>query len=375
MIRSFQAFRGMAALVVLIFHILLDVAWPDYHNFLNAMPAEGLGRVAVQFFFVLSGFVICHAHWGDLSRPPLLKRFLLKRFIRLYPTYLILLLLAGGMLVAKGRFQELPPDIASYIKTLTLWPQDPAVVGGRGAPVLGVAWSLQYEVYFYFCFALAILNRWLGAAVLAFSVVGGLMFSHTVFPWRFLFADHILVFVFGIGVFALKDRLIPKNGAWACLIGGLLLALAIIPVGGQEGLFEAIVGGLAGALVLLGLLSLERQGTVLGSGRVVQLLGAASYAIYLVHFPLVNMIFRGSCVVLGKTVFSAVIASVAAVIASLLAGIAFHLWVEKPVIAALQRRLLPRRGPTAQAAAPPAAASSLTATTPGDGTVPPAASL
>ncbi len=60
-------------------------------------PASGLfafGHAGVDFFFVLSGFIILHVHAGDIGRPVRLGHYLQRRFTRVYPFYWVVFLLA-----------------------------------------------------------------------------------------------------------------------------------------------------------------------------------------------------------------------------------------------------------------------------------------
>ncbi|NBQ54213.1 MAG: acyltransferase, partial [Proteobacteria bacterium] len=59
-------------------------------------------RYGVDFFFVLSGFIILHAHMDDIGRPARLGRYLWRRAVRVYPIYWICLTLSVGALVVMG---------------------------------------------------------------------------------------------------------------------------------------------------------------------------------------------------------------------------------------------------------------------------------
>lgn len=163
---SVQALRGIAALLVVLFH-------------LNAMFREGApwsrdigefwarGFAGVDMFFVISGFIMVYVT-RDLA--PSLKaagRFLYDRITRIYPLWwAFALLMMAYFYTAYG--SPAPPDKAAgnavlpYIaKSLFLLPQ-------ASDPVLGVGWTLIHEMLFYILFAAGlllprkILPIWLG---------------------------------------------------------------------------------------------------------------------------------------------------------------------------------------------------------------------
>lgn len=64
---SLQVYRGFAALAVILFHVhLVAKKWVDFQFFGGVFQGANIG---VDFFFVLSGFIITYIHWGDLGQP------------------------------------------------------------------------------------------------------------------------------------------------------------------------------------------------------------------------------------------------------------------------------------------------------------------
>src|ERR1700676_365401 len=76
---TFDALRGVAALAVVVFHI------PE----LFGLPVQKSSSLAVDLFFILSGFVVEHAYGEHLRHEMTFSRFMLVRMIRLYPLYVI----------------------------------------------------------------------------------------------------------------------------------------------------------------------------------------------------------------------------------------------------------------------------------------------
>ncbi|EFH09465.1 acyltransferase family protein, partial [Teichococcus cervicalis] len=147
-----EAGRGIAALLVMLFHIS-DTA---FHNLFGQRPvgaAFAFGYAGLDFFFVLSGFIITHVHLDDLGRRERVRPYLWKRISRVYPAYWIVTLLYAGLALASAGGLEPGRLLAS----LLLLPGPPLL--------LGVAWTLVHEMLFYLLFALAILAPRAGLAI------------------------------------------------------------------------------------------------------------------------------------------------------------------------------------------------------------------
>ena len=355
MLRNIQSCRAVAALLVVFFHAAGNLAKAKYFGAL-ASPLEKLfafgGTAGVAFFFVLSGFIIHHVHHQDLNRPGRLPRYLSKRLIRIYPTYWILFIGVWALARLTPSLQDsLPTDPFVLLKSLLLLPQDAAVVGGTGAPVLAVAWSLQYEMVFYATFALGLISRRLFVAILAVAFVHialAPIFGPYGFPGRFFASPYILLFLFGM----LASRLdkmsfrFPLPGTAASVAASLFLLVGLVakltrsaePIPG----FELAYGGLA-AILIVSLARHERQSGVRAQSRIARvfarvfaLLGDASYSLYLIHFPLIAILSRTLVAMLPKTFASACVAFVLMVVICAAVSAAFYTFIERPIL----RRLM-----------------------------------
>jgi len=155
MLTQIQALRAWAAIGVVLFHLGGALSAPKYFGLAFPAQLSSLGASGVLLFFVLSGFIIHFVHAGDLDRPERLPRYLFRRAMRLYPIYWVVLGLVAGFAIISGIGADgLPREMGVILKTILLAPQDKSVVGGTGAPVVIVAWSLQYEIMFYIGFGL-----------------------------------------------------------------------------------------------------------------------------------------------------------------------------------------------------------------------------
>lgn len=146
-IRSIQYIRGIAALFVVLFHfryILNGVySQQDIGNLLFRW-----GEIGVDAFFIISGFIICYATENDQSK----VSFLIKRIFRIYPVYLFFLFTFAFILFMSGK----SVGMQNLINGILILPQKYS----DGAPFYGysflvVAWSLFYEIAFYFIFLIS----------------------------------------------------------------------------------------------------------------------------------------------------------------------------------------------------------------------------
>ena len=232
------------------------------------------GHAGVEFFFVLSGFIIFYVHQNDIGQLHLLPRYLKRRAIRIYPAYWIIFVGITSFAAAVPAFRESVPSTAAVlIKSLLLVPQDPALVGGTGAPVIIVAWSLQYEILFYSIFAVFIANAWAGAMLLGFLCVwwtlGGIAGTPE-FPLSYMAPHFFAMFAIGICAACLtRNQVVQVPVLW--VVAGLTIftTTAALEVGGIGGagldrspaisLGLRLSYGLASGCLVCGLVALEQK--------------------------------------------------------------------------------------------------------------------
>src|ERR1044072_3283473 len=220
---SIQALRGIATFVVILAHIQLYVA--GKMNLPDLLPFNGVVGAAVDSFFVVSGFIMVYASERLFGQPGGTRIFFLRRLARILPMYwvtttfvVIYLIATFGSLEAGGA--PLSYVFASYFFIPTTRPD------GWGTPVHGVAWTLNYEMFFYMlfgCFVFLSRRRILVVVIPIFIalVLFALAFGPFPNPWAFWSYALILEFVLGM-VLALLYRDGLRIGAaayWALLAG------------------------------------------------------------------------------------------------------------------------------------------------------------
>ncbi len=292
-IEVFDAWRGIAALFVCLFH------FPGiYHGSESGLVRHGY--LFVDFFFVLSGFVIAQAYTRRLALDKGIGSFLRLRLARLYPVHLVMLaafiayelfqlgygLIGGDMATAPFTEKERSP--IAIITNLFL-------LQGMGVHDSitwnGPSWSISTEFYAYVFFAVSFLLRpvWRYSLYVFASCVSLLVL------WRYSddFMDatydfgyfrNIFGFCIGIGCYHLTKAM-PRTGGVAYHSVLELIALVVIVM------FVGVAGGtsfsLASPFIFGGALLLywSEAGLVsrLLNNRFLQVLGKISFALYMVH--------------------------------------------------------------------------------------------
>jgi peptidoglycan/LPS O-acetylase OafA/YrhL len=303
--KSLQAGRALAAILVVLFHVGGNLALEKYYGEEWLSIPFYFGYIGVEFFFVLSGFIIVTAHRHEIFQLSALKRYTIKRVLRIFPIYWIIFLsVYGAALSIPSLSGTVPHDLFLILKSLSLIPMDKNIVGGTGAPVLIVAWSLQYELLFYALFGLLFLSKKI-SLMSALVLLSLIVFLGSEFQTNFIFSSYVLLFVMGGAI-----AFVPRNDS---LNKRLLLALpvgiGIIVVtlyGSSLGLIvedsKVALIGCAFALIIWGLVNLEASGFVIGGGRFMQLIGSASYVLYLLHFPMISILSKLSVSIFGKDI-------------------------------------------------------------------------
>lgn len=360
MLTQLQSLRAWAALSVMAFHIGASLASPKYFGFPWASAATHFGYAGMFMFFVLSGFIIHQVHAQDFGRPDRALPYIAKRVFRIYPLYLFMFALLVTVMKTTGIGESgVPTDWLSFTKAILLLPQDSAVTGGTGAPVIIVAWSLQYEMVFYSTVLLFILDIRLGSAacvILIAAYFGFLWYGvPSLFP-AFMEGKYLMFFAIGVGTSMLTrvqaSPLLVRvfwRGAQILFSGLWVLSTALwFTTDGAfvliDNLAMQIALALLSAILIFGASKYERQGGP-QAGSVACMLGDWSYAIYLLHFPVISLVNKLAVAAGLQTGFAALTVVVGGSLALTVAGAALlHSLVERPAMSFARRLLSSRAG-------------------------------
>ena len=331
---SLQAARGIAALGVLVFHSSQATgarvaALPPW---LDAVFATGY--LGLDFFFVLSGFIIFASHMRDPRTFKAARAYFIKRVLRIFPPYLpISIALLVAFWLAPQLLQSVhgPLPEPSLLSSLLLLPDD-------APPALTIAWTLIFEMVFYTVFLVFFVSTRVFISAMVLWCAGILAWTgsesallDTVFSMR------NLEFLMGMGVACLvRKRWGNAPGLLSLLIGVIALGAAVVALPAHP----PLVMGACFAAIVFGLVILERNNRMRVPAALVSL-GDASYSLYLTHNPVQSIISRVIPKVLATS--SWWLAMALAIAGSIAAAFSYHRYFEAPVIGALGR--LVRRAP------------------------------
>ena len=339
----------MAALLVVFFHTGVALSSEKYFG-TSASSIAGIfmfgGQAGVDFFFVLSGFIIAYVHWGDLDHPERFLIYIRKRVSRIYPAYIIIFMTVYVIAFFTPSLRnKIPADILLLSKSLLLLPQNANIVGGTGAPVLIVAWSLQYEMIFYCVFAVGLLSR-KGLYIVGTLFLLNFSLQPTYGPYEFprgFFANH-LFFLFAMGIFAAvaarSQIRLPSAGFIATCAGLAFFCTGlIVDLTESNSLrFEFdLTYGVLSSIIIFTLTKFEFGGKRKLELAPIVVLGNSSYALYLIHYPLISLLCKLIILILPRSNASAWCAFALIVTICTSAGLIFHIFVELPILRRLAR--------------------------------------
>ncbi len=303
--------RGVAALVVVCFHIFEAFATSHLDQRINH------GYLAVDFFFILSGFVVGYAYddrWGRMG----VWEFFRRRLVRLHPMVVMGAVIGAVMFY----FQDFAPWNVSgvsigalLVATLLSALLIPATPGteirglAESFPLNGPSWSLMFEYIgniLYALFIRRLSTRWLsvlvfaaGAGLATFAIAGPLgdiCIGYSLTGIEFTGGFLRLLFSFSAGLLmsrVFRPRARSRGAFWICSV--VVIALLSVPrIGGAErlwmnGIYDTLC--CVAAFPLLVWLGASAGETGRVTGRLCKFLGEISYPLYMVHYPFVLLYF------------------------------------------------------------------------------------
>lgn len=353
--------RGIAAITVVCFHLFEAFATSHLDQKINH------GYLAVDFFFILSGFVVGYAYddrWKTMKTMDFIKR----RVIRLQPMVVMGALIGGATFYLQGcpvwdvTVVTVGALLIATLLNAFLIPATPASeVRGLGEmyPLNGPTWSLFFEYIgnlLYVLFirklptkALAVLVAIAGCGLAAFAMFGpygdlcaGFQLTSTEFTGGFL----RLLFSFSAGL--LLSRVFKpikiKGAFWLCSLSVIVL-LAVPRIGGAEHLW---MNGLYDSLCciaffpLIVFLGASGKTTDKYTVRICKFLGDISYPLYMVHYPFIYIYY--AWVKNGNLTFvQSLPGAIALVAGSILLAYACMKFYDEPVRRYLTKRFLPKK--------------------------------
>lgn len=344
--------RFFLALGVVVFHYQFNTTlhgvWPT--------ELIGKARLGVDAFFILSGFVMAHVYGAELAEGRYShRRFLWARVARIYPAHVAMLALmlgvAGAALVAGEVVDPERYSALGFIQTLFLthaWLPSAQAIEWNGP-----SWSLSAEWAAYLAFPLlAAVALWLRRRPLALCALAAATFGGLDWAYRAMFGTGLTSaefnlgvlriipeFLLGIGLRGVAGRLEPGRGAAVLLASAAAGALlALMHFGADDRMIVAASGGL---ILTLALLAKAGVGGWLDHKALVAA-GEASYALYVIHFPLLAVWRNARGVIFGvRSDYLMQAWELALFLSATIAGaFALHALWERPARRWIRRRFL-----------------------------------
>jgi len=303
---SMDSLRGLAAMTVVLFHFQLMPIW-------SSIRWIRKGALLVDFFFVLSGFVIALSYARKINSAQTVWDFQKKRFWRLYPLHLVILLVY--LLVECAIYWvSLHPEILQLasnpqpfkVNNLGTFFSNLFLVQAmnlhKGLSFNGPSWSISVEFYTYLLFALVVWfagpKRWVKACAVM-SVLGALTLVALDAPltsyYDYGFFRCIYSFFAGACCFAIYDRYKDLDWQVSPLKLSALMGVTVMFVMYAKGYLQFALPPLYG-MVILGLLFENGSKPINRVLMVAPLryLGRISYSLYMTHILIwyfFNLIF------------------------------------------------------------------------------------
>jgi peptidoglycan/LPS O-acetylase OafA/YrhL len=343
-----QVYRGIAAVLVVMVHLSqMTVKRLDQVAFFNLFQA---GWSGVDYFFVLSGFIMVYVHRSALGKKDQLKSFLVKRAVRIYPVYWIITLTVWCLFLVIPAFannQDI--SLGKVIASLLLIPQ-------KDKFILEVGWTLTYEIYFYLLFSIAIwlkpkhsvpiLSGWLLVTILHYRKIVN-------FPDEFVlletvFGEMNLELVLGCLAAYIVIKYNNNISKYRWILFGIAnlgyVILEMLAAWGKLGFGRIPTFGVLAALLIIAASSIDLKDSPKIPYLLI-LLGDASYSIFLTHIPVISAITKIlQNANLGKY-FDGFFAPALLAVFAVVFGCIFYSLIEKPLTVFLRKNIVEKMFP------------------------------
>ncbi|SDN07692.1 Peptidoglycan/LPS O-acetylase OafA/YrhL, contains acyltransferase and SGNH-hydrolase domains [Fictibacillus solisalsi] len=326
-----QSFRAIAIIIVMLGHANHMFYQRFQYDWFHISQWNRMG--GVDFFFVVTGFMISYLYSTKAGSLTSAKQFLVKRWMRIYPLYFLFTVAAIAILfILPMQDESHKRDMAVIFKSLFLLPVD---------PVLTVTWSLQYIMVFYLVFAGFLIWPKLfkyilaGWAVILLSAQMGLIPGKNTFLLNFsnleilagCFISYLVLHVkFSSGLFWMLSGLAGYYLVWS---NNLFHVVSI---------YEPYFYFFFSFMMMLGItiVDLKKQTKV---PAFLSFLGDASYSIYIAHGPFIQFYLYVFIFINVPNIFGNFISLLLLLFCTVASCLLVYLFIERPLIRQVKRFL------------------------------------
>lgn len=350
-INSIHYLRGMAALMVVLYHLKSNINNAYAQNDLGDLMFGG-GAFGVDLFFIISGFIICYA--TERVERHMVFKYIIRRMFRIYPILIISILsifiLIDSNATTLSLLRSLIPLNADYSAGSPFF----------GYNILGPAWTLTYEIAFYAIFLMSFIishryryiisvvailflvtgiQKWQSGAVTLLAYNNNSFMVGSVFhaPLTFLASPLFLDFIYGLIIYKIYTlikhfNLSRKSCSYIRYVSIFVFCIsALVILSCQVYGHGPLLWGAWSAVIVLSGLLIEIFGGIRES-KMLNFLGNISYSLYLTHAIVIEAFSRYTDVFSlfnNQKGFSVVIYLV---MVSLFIAYIAHACIEKPFI-------------------------------------------
>jgi peptidoglycan/LPS O-acetylase OafA/YrhL len=334
-----QVFRGIAAMMVVLHHSIGSLRYYQKIDYPFLDLVGSIGKFGVDFFFVLSGFIITYSAYSKYDEPNSFGNYLKNRVIRIYVPYLpvgIFMLLVYTLLPG---FSNGNRDI-SILTSLTLIPY--------GNPALSVAWTLSFELCFYLLFSISFYSKkiWNYFVMVWFASI--IIFTYSSFSsvqylmnpfFGMLFSSYNIEFILGFLLALVIIRKIQVD----LILGVLLLIVFFLSflycIFNHLNIFKFDVNLLFALMAFLSIyMAISYCNFKIKSTALMMMVGNATYSIYLIHNPLQMILIRWYPKI--TSIVSLIVALIVVLILSSVVGYGYYLIFEKKTMNIMKSKLI-----------------------------------
>jgi exopolysaccharide production protein ExoZ len=333
MLSLVQSYRGIAVLLILLGHankVFKSTFQYEWFNVGNWIRTGG-----VDFFFIVSGFMMYYLYHKNIGVPGKTKEFLIKRFIKIYPLVWIFTIAVVIAILFFPQIQgghQLDPEVV--IKSLLLLPID--------VPVIDVTWSLCNLVLFYIMFTLLIYKPKVLKPVFLVWIVLSILQDLKVLPGlnSFLFSFYNLEIMLGSLIALIILRYKVRFAPLYVFIG--IIGMVFVWVNNVTHQFTFrldYVYCLFSALIMLGISAIDMKKDR-KLPKIMTIIASASYSIFIAQLPVMHVV----TIVLAKlkivTILGPEIAIWIAFVLTVIGGCCIYYVLEKPISVFLKNKLI-----------------------------------
>ena len=333
-----QIFRGIAALMVVIHHAVGSLKYYHKVDYMILNTVGKFGILGVDFFFILSGFIISYAAYYKYENPNSFKNYVQNRLIRVYVPYLPVGLLMFLLYTSFPGLSNGSREI-SLIASLTLYP--------HGNPALSVAWTLTFELCFYLLFSISFYSRKIWNYFVVLWSVLILIFNYSPLHnlqinqyalFRVFFSTYNIEFIIG---YLLSLMIIHKIKISLKQISLGLISLVLLfasPFFISMKTTDFYLNYLfACALFFILYATINNYNKKINKNSIMMYIGNASYSIYLIHNPLQMIIIRLYPKI--NSIINSILSLIVVLFLSSILGYLYYLIFEKKCIIFIKSKI------------------------------------